>query len=146
MSNHDEMSLTRLADDYVALWNEPDPAARRDRLQHLWTEDGAQVLVNPPQEARESLARLAVSIPSVEIRGRDAMERRVSAAYELFVASGEHRFAPGGPAVRLAGNLIGLAWLMVTTKDESVAGGGYDVLVLDGENRIRWDHQYVGIS
>lgn len=147
MSNFsDEHELTRFADSYIALWNEADPQARRERLRELWTDDGVQVLVNPPQGMRDALATLAVPLPSVEIRGRDAMERRVDAAFQMFVAPGENEFAPGGPAVRLAGNLIGLAWRMVATKDGAVTGGGYDVVLVDGDGRIRWDHQYVGVS
>ncbi|GGL20361.1 hypothetical protein [Nocardia jinanensis] len=147
MSNlSDEHELTRFADSYIALWNEADPQSRRELLRELWTDDGVQVLVNPPQGMREALATLAVPLPSVEIRGRAAMEGRVRAAYEMFVAPGENAFAVGGPAVRLTGNLIGLSWLMVATKDGAVAGGGYDVLLVDGDGRIRWDHQYVGVS
>lgn len=69
MSNRDEHEPTRLADDYIALWNENDPETRRKRLSELWTEDGVQVLVNPPQGMRDALAALAVPLPSVEIRG-----------------------------------------------------------------------------
>lgn len=144
--NLDEQALARIAEQYVALWNEPDAQARGKRIRELWAVDSVQVLVNAPQGMREALTNLAVPIPSVEVRGHDALERRVAVAYEMFVAPGEHRFAPGGPAVRLTENLVGLAWLMVAADDGSVAGGGYDVLVLDAEGRIRWDHQYVGIS
>lgn len=142
----DEQALARLTEQYVALWNEADAQARHKRIQELWAVDSAQVLVNPPQAMREALTNLAVPVPSVEVRGHEALERRVAAAYEMFVAPGEHRFAPGGPAVRLTENLVGLPWLMVAVDDGSVAGGGYDVLVLDTAGRIRWDHQYVGIS
>ncbi|WP_040840604.1 hypothetical protein [Nocardia brevicatena] len=142
----DEQALARMAEQYIALWNEPDAQARRKRIRELWAVDSAQVLVNAPQGMREALTSLAVPIPSVEVRGHDALERRVTAAYELFVAPGEHRFAPDGPAVRLTDNLVGLAWLMGAVDDGSVVGGGYDVVVLDAEGRIRWDHQYVGIS
>ncbi|WP_327147204.1 hypothetical protein [Nocardia sp. NBC_01329] len=147
MSNlSNEHELIRLTDSYIALWNEADPEIRRERLRELWSDDGVQVLVNPPQGMREALATLAVPLPSVEIRGRAAMEGRVRAAYEMFVAPGENEFAPGGPAMRLAGNLIGIAWRMVATKDGAVTGGGYDVVLVGDDGRIRWDHQYVGVS
>jgi hypothetical protein len=32
--------LQRLVDRYVALWNEPDPDARRKMIRELWAPDG----------------------------------------------------------------------------------------------------------
>ena len=45
--------------------------------------------------------------------------------------------------MRLAPGLVGSAWNMVTIADGTVAGGGYDVLVLDDAGRIVLDHQYI---
>lgn len=47
--------------------------------------------------------------------------------------------------VRLAGNLLGIAWRMVATNNGAVTGGGYDVVLVGDDGRIRWDHQYVGV-
>ncbi|BDT94649.1 MULTISPECIES: hypothetical protein [Nocardia] len=142
----DEQELSRFAERYIALWNESDAEARRKRIRQLWAEDGAQVLVDPPQAMREALGRLSFPIPTVEIRGYEALDRRVDRAYDEFVAPGEHVFVSGGPAVRLSVNLIGLSWHMVTKADGAVVGGGYDVVALDDEGRIRWDHQYIGVA
>ncbi|MGW4326138.1 hypothetical protein ACWEKR_09625 [Nocardia sp. NPDC004573] len=142
----DERELSRFAERYIALWNESDAEARRQRIRQLWAEDGAQVLVDPPQAMREALARLSFPIPAVEIRGYEALDRRVDRAYDEFVAPGEHVFVTGGPAVFLSVNLIGLRWHMVTKADGAVVGGGYDVVALDDEGRIRWDHQYIGVA
>ncbi|MGK8520260.1 hypothetical protein ACRS6B_01210 [Nocardia asteroides] len=142
----DEQELARFADRYVALWNEPGAAARRELIRRLWSEDGAQVLVDPPQGMREALAALSFPVPTVEIRGYEALDRRVDRAYEEFVAPGEHVFVSKGPAVRLSVNLIGLTWHMVTKADGGVLGGGYDVIALGEDGRIRWDHQYIGIQ
>ncbi|WP_174188111.1 hypothetical protein [Nocardia barduliensis] len=142
----DEQELSRFAERYVALWNEPDAVARRRQIRQLWAEDGAQVLVDPPQTMREALAALSFPIPTVEIRGYEALDRRVDRAYEEFVAPGEHVFTGNGPAVRLSVNLIGVTWHMVTKGDGAVVGGGYDVIALDDEGRIRWDHQYIGVA
>ncbi|MFD8248800.1 hypothetical protein [Nocardia sp. NPDC059691] len=147
MSNQlDAQELSRFADRYIALWNESDAEARHKLIRELWSEDGAQVLVDPPQEMREALARLSFPIPTVEIRGYEALDRRVDRAYEEFVAPGEHVFVPQGQAVRLSLNLIGLTWHMVTKTDGAVVGGGYDVIALDDAGRIRWDHQYIGVA
>ena len=43
----------------------------------------------------------------------------------------------------LAPALFGLAWEMVTVADGTVAGSGYDVLVLDDDGRILLDHQHI---
>ena len=43
----------------------------------------------------------------------------------------------------LAPALVGLAWEMVTVADGTVAGSGYDVLVLDDDDRILLDHQHI---
>ncbi|MBF6189603.1 MULTISPECIES: hypothetical protein [Nocardia] len=142
----DEQELSRFAERYIALWNEPDAEARHERVRQLWAEDGAQVLVDPPQAMREALARLSFPIPTVEIRGYEALDRRVDRAYEEFVAPGDHMFVPEGPAIRLSVNLIGLTWHMVTKADGAVVGGGYDVIALDDAGRIRWDHQYIGVA
>ncbi|WP_327113234.1 hypothetical protein OHB12_30965 [Nocardia sp. NBC_01730] len=147
MSNQtDDQQLTDFTDRYVAMWNEPDAEIRHKRVRELWAVDGAQVLVDPPQALREALTALSFPIPTVEIRGYEALDRRVGRAYEMFIAPGEHMFTPSGPTVRLSANLIGLSWRMVTREDRAVAGGGYDVVALDGEGRIRWDHQYIGVA
>ncbi|WP_067469892.1 hypothetical protein [Nocardia amamiensis] len=147
MSNQlDEQELTNFAERYVALWNEPDAEARYQRIRQLWSADGAQVLVDPPQAMREALSALSFPIPTVEIRGYEALNRRVDRAYDEFVAPGEHVFTAKGPAIRLSVNLIGITWHMVTKADGAVVGGGYDVIALDDNGRIRWDHQYIGVA
>ncbi|TQM25347.1 hypothetical protein [Nocardia bhagyanarayanae] len=146
MSTNDDKELTRLAERYVALWNEPDPALRRTAIDELFALDGAQVLVDPPEAVRDAATDLAVPIPSFEARGREALNRRVSRAYEMFIAAGEHTFTLHGHPVRLTPKLIGLAWTMVTRTDGAAQGGGYEVIALDEEGRIRLDHQYIGLD
>lgn len=142
----DEQELSRFTERYIALWNEADAEARHEQIRRLWSEDGAQVLVDPPQAMREALAQLSFPIPTVQIRGYEALDRRVDRAYDEFVAPGEHVFVGKGPAVRLSVNKIGLTWHMVAKADRAVVGGGYDVIALDDEGRIRWDHQYIGVA
>src|SRR4051812_46120075 len=83
MSN--ELDVKVLADRYVAQWNEPDPAARSALIRELWAHDGIQVLVDPPQEIREAAEQLAFPVPPLEVRGHDALDARVTRAYEMFV-------------------------------------------------------------
>ncbi|MEV0251346.1 hypothetical protein AB0H76_32465 [Nocardia sp. NPDC050712] len=139
LTDHD---LTAFAERYVAMWNEADNELRRKRIHELWAADGMQLLIDPPQAMREALAELAFPIPPVAVRGLDAVERRVTRAYEMFVAPG-HRFAARGAVARLSTGLIGLGWDMVGA-DGAVAGAGYDVIALDEQGRIRLDSQYIG--
>ncbi|MGV9822295.1 hypothetical protein [Nocardia xishanensis] len=145
-TQHEDKEPARFAERYIALWNEPDPTLRRDLIDELWAVDGAQVLVDPPEAIRDAATDLAFPIPPLEVRGAEALERRVSRAYEMFVAPGEHLFETHGPATRLTANLIGFGWAMVTRADGAVVGGGYEVIALDGEGRIRLDQQYIGID
>ena len=46
----------------------------------------------------------------------------------------------------LAPALIGLGWEMVTVADGTVAGSGYDVMVLDDDGRILLDHQHIALT
>lgn len=140
----DENALINLTEEYVALWNEADPQARRKRIAELWAAGGTQVLTDPPQEIRAAAAALNFPAPYLEVRGHDALDARVTRAYEMFIAPGEYVFRARGRAARLAGDLVGLGWLMVSTADGSEGGAGYDVLALDADGRIRSDHQYIG--
>jgi hypothetical protein len=87
------------------------------------------------------LANLAIPAPPLEVRGFDALEARVTRAYEMFVAAGEHRFEVCGDAHLLLPRVIGLRWSMVSTHSGETVGGGLDILAVD-DDRIRADHQH----
>jgi hypothetical protein len=135
--------LKQLTDRWVAQWNEPDPDERRRLIREVWTEDGYQVMVNPPEGIRDTAAQFGVPFPAVEIRGHDAMYARVTRAYDLFIASGEYAFEQDGEVVRHAGAAFALTWLMRSRADGSVAGSGLEVLTFDADGRVRSDHQFV---
>lgn len=135
--------LQAFVDRYVALWNEPDPQIRRDALRALWAPDGAQVLVDPPQEMRDAADRLAFPHPTLEVHGYDALEARVTRAHELFIAPGEYVFEFGGSTSRLLDNVVSLSWSMVSRADGEKAGGGVNVLALGDDGRIRIDYLFV---
>ncbi|MBE1589590.1 hypothetical protein ACFPOI_09440 [Nonomuraea angiospora] len=144
MSN--PLDIKQWADRYVAQWNEPDPAARAALIREVWALDGVQVLVDPPQEIREAAAGLAFPVPPLEVRGHDALNARVTRAYEMFVASGEHVFECAEEAALLLPNVLGIRWSMVSTSTGQAVGGGLDILALDSEGRIRTDHQFIGAN
>ena len=64
----------------------------------------------------------------------------------MFVEPGVHTFEAAGDAVLLAPALVGLGWEMVAVADGTVAGSGYDVMVLDDNGRILLNHQHIAPS
>jgi hypothetical protein len=142
----EQISLDDFSRRWFALWTEADPQARSRQVTELWATNGAQVLVDPPQAMREAATALAFPVPRLEVRGHDEIDRRVSQAYAMFVQPGLHTFKAANDAVYLAPALVGLGWDMVTIADGTVAGSGYDVIVLDDDGRILLDHQHIAPS
>jgi hypothetical protein len=143
----DDQALADFTRRWFALWTEADPQARSRQVANLWATNGAQVLVDPPQEVRDAATALAFPVPRLEVRGHDEIDRRVTQAYAMFVEPGVYTFqAAAGDAVPLAPALVGLGWKMVAVADGTVAGSGYDVMVLDDDGRILLDHQHIAPS
>jgi hypothetical protein len=142
----DHEALADFSRRWFTLWTEADPQARSRQVADLWATNGAQVLVDPPQEMRDAATALAFPVPRLEVRGHDEIDRRVSRAYAMFIEPGEYTFVAAGDPVLLAPALVGLGWEMVTVADGTVAGGGYDVMVLDDDGRILLDHQHIAPS
>jgi len=130
-----------LAGRYVAVWNEPDAERRRKAIHELWAKDGAQIL-QPPREYREAATGLGFTSATLEARGHDELEVRVTRAYEQFVAPGEFIFKPRDNADRLH-NVVKFNWDMVPSGGGDVAGAGLEILVLDEDGRIETDYQFI---
>src|SRR5262245_27787286 len=140
----DDHALADFTSRWFALWTEADPQARSKQVTDLWSTEGAQVLVDPPQALRDAAKEIAFPVPRLEVRGHDEIDRRVTQAYAMFIEPGEYTFrATGGNAVLLAPALVGLAWSMVTVVEGAVVGSGYDVIVLGDDGRILLDHQHI---
>ena len=131
-----------LAGRYIALWTEPDAALRRKAIEHLWAEDGAHIL-EPPVEIREAAAALGFNFTTLEARGYDALEGRVTRSYERFVASGQFTFRPRDDAVRLR-NVVKFGWETVSADGGEAVSGGLEVLVLDDDGLIKTDYMFPG--
>jgi hypothetical protein len=129
-----------LADRYVAVWIQPDADRRHKAIAQLWTEDGVQLL-QPPQEVLKTAAGLGLT-PTLEVRGHDEFEVRVTRAYEEFIAPGEFVFRARDNAARL-GNVVKFNWEMVPVGGGEVAAVGLEILVLDDDGRIRTDYQFI---
>ena len=75
-------------------------------------------------------------------RGHDALEIRVNRAYQQFVAPGEFTFMPRDNAARL-GNVVKFNWGVVPRGGGEAAGAGLEILLLDEDDRIKTDYQFI---
>jgi hypothetical protein len=109
---------------YVALWNEPDAEARRRTIEDLWAPNGTNCT------------------QSTQAVGYDAIDVRVTSAYEDYVGSGKYSFRSHLPPVGHHG-VVKVTWEMVTIPESEIASIGIEFLVLDDQGRIASDHQFI---
>ncbi len=121
-TDHVETDLDTFLDRYMAMWNEPDAAARRALVEQLWSPDAIN------------------ATPNMIVVGHDEIVARVTRSYDLFVGTGEHHFELHVPSVAHHG-AVRVSWRMVTA-DGTVAALGHEFLVLADDGRIRSDHQF----
>jgi hypothetical protein len=134
------MTIT-LAENYVALWNEPDPDRRRRMIAELWAPDGRHVL-QPPQEVRAIAAQPGIGLPAVlEAQGHEQIEARAASAYEHWVGAEGMTFRGRDDADRL-GDVVKLHWEGIA-HDGTVAAVGLSFLVLAGDGRIARDYTFI---
>jgi len=144
MSNPETRTNTaaKMADRYIALWNEPDADRRRRTIAELWTEDGRHLL-QPPQEIRRIAAQPGLGLTAIlEARGREEIEARVASAYEHWVASEGLSFRRHDDAEQL-GDVLKLHWEALD-KDGELFAVGLHFLVLAADGRIERDDTFVG--
>ncbi len=130
-----------LVERYVALWNEPEPDARRAMVRELWATDGAQIL-QPPQELLDRAAQIGFVNPALEARGHGELEARVTRAHAEFIAPGQFRFRRRGQVTRLR-EVVKFWWEMVPVAGGEPAGIGLEFLILGPDGRIRTDYQFI---
>jgi hypothetical protein len=136
-----DLDLKDLTDRYVAVWGEPDTERRRAAIRDLWTADAVHVL-QPPKEMRQAAEGLGFDRLVLEARGHDALESRVTRAYEEFVAPGTFVFRSRGDADRLH-DVVKFHWEMVPRAGGDVAGVGLEILTLGADGRIVSDYQFI---
>jgi hypothetical protein len=118
------IAIDELAARYVAVWNEPDAAARDAAVAGLWSPD----------------ARACTS--ANEYVGLDAITRRVAASYEKFVMGQGFIFRQLGSAeARCDG--VRIRWEMAPAAGGDAVAGGVQFLLLDADGRIRFDYQFI---
>lgn len=141
-SIHDPDELVR---QYVALWNEPDPDARRAAIHRVWAPGGGQQ-TSPPQEVVAAARAVGFPPPPLAVHGYHQLEARVTQAYEEFVGSGKYVFRPAAGETRRLGDVVTMRWEMLPADDpdgDDIAGAGRDFFTLDTDGRILMDHQFV---
>ncbi len=127
-----------LTDRYVAVWNEPDADVRRHTIRELWAKDATHVL-RPPQDIRQAAEGLGFVSATLEARGYAALEFRVTRAYEEFVVPGTFSSRRNADGLH---DIVKFSWEMVSHYGE-VTGAGLEILVLDQDDRIRTDYQFI---
>ena len=134
-------SAAGLAEQYVALWNEPDAGRRRQIITELWASDGKHIL-QPPQELSELAARPGVGLSAILVaRGHAEIEARATSAYEHWVGSEGLSFRGRDDADRL-GDVVKLHWEAVA-QDGTVPAVGLTFLVLAADGRIERDYTFI---
>ena len=113
-----------VADRYVAVWNESDPAARRKSIVERWAPDGVHY------------------VRTREARGYDALEKRITGSYEKNVRDAGHRFRPARNAQTLH-NVVTFNWEMIPAGGSEVLAVGLEFLVLDDRSQIVADYQFI---
>jgi hypothetical protein len=117
------MELNLFADRYVALWNERDAEKRRQEIAALWVEEGEHY------------------VEAGKFVGRDALERRVGEAHDVFVRGAGNRFR-AVPGARREGDVVTFYWEMLPATGDTVLGKGLEFMIVTETGQIIQDYQF----
>ncbi|MER6071547.1 nuclear transport factor 2 family protein [Streptomyces sp. NPDC001817] len=124
MSQSTAMDVDAIVQRYVAVWSEPDAAARKRAVAELWAPDGVEF------------------VEGAQFRGHDGLVDRVAEAYGLFVGSGEYHVTHDRHVTvhdDIAVLTVQLRYAKGPREGE-VAWAARAFLVLDDDGRIRQDY------
>jgi hypothetical protein len=124
MADMNDIDIDELAARYVAVFNEPDAAAREGAVALLWGPD----------------ARMCTA--ANEYVGLDAITKRIEVSYEKFVAAQGNVFRSLGPADAHHDG-VRIRWEMVPAAGGDALSGGAQFLLLDADGRVRSDFQFI---
>jgi hypothetical protein len=113
-----------LAQRYVHIWNETDPAGRRAQVAELWIENGTHY------------------VRTREVHGHAELETRVSTSHQTNVTERHYRFELAGGVEQLR-DMVKFNWRMVPDGGGAIAATGLIVLLLADDGRIRIDYQFI---
>jgi hypothetical protein len=113
-----------LAQRYIHIWNEADPAARRAQVAALWAENGTHY------------------VRVREVHGHADLETRVATSHQTNVAERNYWFEVAGLVEPLR-DMVKFNWRMVPKGGGAVAATGLIVCLLAADGRIRIDYQFI---
>lgn len=122
MTETRELTAHQIADQYMAVWSEPDPASRRAAVARLWAPDGVEFIDG-----------------GVQFRGHKGLDARVREAYEQFVAGGDYAVTSAGDTAR-HGDIVTFT-VQLTTPGGDVAWAARVFLLLAADGLILEDYQ-----
>ena len=109
---------------YLAVWSEPDTAARRRAVARIWSPDGVEF------------------VEGVQFRGHEGLVDRLAEAYGLFVASGEYHVTDDGN-ISAHDDVVVFTIQLTYAKGphaDEVAWAARVFLLLDDDGRILQDY------
>ena len=108
---------------YLAVWSEPDPAARRAAVASLWAPDGAEF------------------IDGKQFRGLDELSVRVTGAYETFIGNEKYTLT-GGQDVSVHGDMAAFT-VHLTEPSGEPAWTARIFLLIGSDGRVQEDYHIV---
>lgn len=106
---------------YFEAWNAADRDALAKAVAAAWSADGSY------------------TDPLAEVRGHDGIAAVIAAAHEQFPG---FSFRPAGP-VDGHHDIARFGWELVNEADGTAPVAGFDVITLDGDDRIRGVHGFL---
>jgi hypothetical protein len=113
--------LNTVVDAYLAVWNETDATARRQKIDSLWAEDGEYV------------------DPLASVSGRDGVDQVVAGAQEQFAGLMFVR----GKTYDEHHNIVRFTWDLVPAEGAEAIAIGFDVLVVDDAGQIKGVYGFI---
>ena len=121
MTEMTELKTAAIAERYLAVWSEPDPAARDAAIAGLWAPDGAEFT------------------EGAQFRGHEELQARIAHAYQAFVGSGQYAVTHAGD-VTCHDDIVTFT-VALSAPDGEVAWAARAFLVLGDDGRIQEDYQ-----
>jgi hypothetical protein len=120
-------STRAFQDDYLATWTEPDPEARRRRIEKVWAPDG----------------HLVVSSLGATVEGVDAITAHIAHVHDDLIA-GKGLVFRYDQQVEAPGSVL-LRWSMLAPTG-TVVGRGADIVFRDDAGRAQTVHMFMGVD
>ena len=109
-----ETDLSAVVDDYIAVWNETDAAARKARIEKLWAEDAVY------------------TDPLASVVGRDGFDQVLQGAQDQFKGMQFVR----GTTFDAHHNVVRFTWDLVPAPGAEAIAVGFDVAVAGADGKI----------